>query len=132
MKKLLLIPALALTVFLFSQAISKETVENIIEAVEFDNEIPAHVKAVIDQKCYGCHNAESKNEKGKKKLDWDEFESSRRAKQLATMAKINETLIEGEMPPAKFLESKPEGKLSPEELQTLLDWSAGKKRAPKQ
>ncbi|EKB50308.1 heme-binding domain-containing protein [Cecembia lonarensis] len=132
MKKLLLIPALALTVFLFLQATSKEANETTIVSVEFDNEIPAHVKAVIDQKCYGCHNAESKNEKGKKKLDWDDFESSRKAKQLATMAKINETLVEGEMPPAKFLESKPEGKLSPEELQTLLDWSSGKKRAPKQ
>jgi uncharacterized membrane protein len=131
MKKLLLIPALALIAFIFLQATVKDNESIELETNVFDNKIPPHVKAVIDQKCYGCHNAESKNEKGKQKLDWDELEASRKAKQLATMAKINETLVNGDMPPAKFLESKPEGKLTKEELETLLDWSAGKKKSPK-
>lgn len=131
MKKLLLIPALALIGFIFLQATVKDNHSENIETAVFDDQIPAHVKSVIDQKCYGCHNAESKNEKGKQKLDWDDFEASRKAKQLATMAKINEVLISGDMPPAKFLENKPEGKLSKEELETLLDWSAGKKKSPK-
>jgi uncharacterized membrane protein len=91
--------------------------------------MPANVKAVVEKKCYGCHNAESKNEKGKAKLDWDAFEATKKSKQLATMGKINETLVKGEMPPAKFLENRPEGKLSEEELATLMDWSAGKKKA---
>ncbi|RZS97383.1 heme-binding domain-containing protein [Cecembia calidifontis] len=131
MKKLLLIPALALIAFIFLQATVKDNESIELETNVFDDKIPPHVKAVIDQKCYGCHNAESKNEKGKQKLDWDELEASRKAKQLATMAKINETLVNGDMPPAKFLESKPEGKLTKEELETLLDWSAGKKKSPK-
>ena len=38
-------------------------------------------------------------------------------------------LVDGDMPPAKFLEMKPEGKLSEAELATLLQWSAGKKKA---
>ena len=89
----------------------------------------ANVKAIVDQKCYGCHNAASKNEKGKAKLDWDAFEATKKSKQLATMAKINETLSKGEMPPAKFLENKPEGKLSESDLATLMEWSAGKKKS---
>uniref|UniRef100_UPI0035930FB2 heme-binding domain-containing protein n=1 Tax=Aquiflexum sp. TaxID=1872584 RepID=UPI0035930FB2 len=70
--------------------------------------------------------------KGKKKLDWDEFEASKRAKQMATKGKIVEVLEDGDMPPAKFLENKPEGKLTETELATLLEWSAGKKKSPKE
>lgn len=132
MKKLFLIPALALIAFFFLQATVKDNDSVNVETALFDEQIPAHVKTVIDQKCYGCHNPESKNTKGKEKLDWDAFEELRKAKQLATMAKINETLINGDMPPAKFLENRPEGKLSEDELKTLLDWSAGKKKSPKE
>jgi len=131
MKNLVLIPALAFIAFIFLQATVKDIQSENVDPSIFDDQIPAHVKSVIDQKCYSCHNAESKNEKGKQKLDWDDFETTRKAKQLATMAKINETLVNGDMPPAKFLENKPEGKLSKEELETLLDWSSGKKKSPK-
>jgi uncharacterized membrane protein len=131
MKKLFLIPVFGFIALFVLQAYTMNSYETKEVALTFDEAIPPHVKSVVDQKCYGCHNAESKNEKGKKKLDWDEFESFRKAKQLATMAKINEVLVEGDMPPAKFLENKPEGALTPEELQTLMDWSAGKKKAPK-
>ncbi|WP_268033594.1 heme-binding domain-containing protein [Algoriphagus sp. PAP.12] len=128
MKKLSLLPVAALVGVLFFQAIQKPEVET-HPILDLDApKMPAKVKAVVEQKCYGCHNAESKNEKGKKKLDWDAFEAEKKAKQLAAMSKINEVLEEGEMPPKKFLENKPEGKLSEEELAILLDWSAGKKK----
>jgi uncharacterized membrane protein len=127
MKKLFLIPAIALMGLLFVQGTSKPEAEEIHPVLV--PEMPANVKAVVEKKCYGCHNAESKNEKGKAKLDWDAFEATKKSKQLATMAKINETLVKGEMPPAKFLENRPEGKLSEEELATLMDWSAGKKKS---
>jgi hypothetical protein len=48
------------------------------------------------------------------------------------MGKIVEVLEAGDMPPAKFLENKPEGKLTDVELATLLEWSAGKKKSPKE
>lgn len=128
MKKLSLLPVAALVGVLFFQAIQKPEVETHL-ALDLDApKMPAKVKAVVEQKCYGCHNAESKNEKGKKKLDWDAFEAEKKAKQLAAMSKINEALVEGEMPPKKFLENKPEGKLTEEEMAILLDWSAGKKK----
>lgn len=128
MKKLALLPIAGIVGLLFFQAAQKpETVKH-PELDLFAPDMPANVKAVVEQKCYGCHNADSKNEKGKQKLDWDAFEAEKKSKQLATMAKINEALVEGEMPPAKFLENKPDGKLSEEQLATLMEWSAGKKK----
>ena len=129
MKKTFLFPTLAILGLLFIQGTSKSVSESEIELNAMAPEMPANVKAVVEQKCYGCHNAESKNEKGKAKLDWDAFEATKKSKQLATMAKINETLAKGEMPPAKFLENKPEGKLSESDLATLMEWSAGKKKS---
>jgi uncharacterized membrane protein len=132
MKKLFLIPAVAIIGLLFIQGISKSDSETETFSTEMTPNMPPHVKSIVDQKCYGCHNAESKNEKGKKKLDWDEFEASKKAKQMATMGKIVEALEAGDMPPAKFLENKPEGKLTDAELATLLEWSTGKKKSPKE
>lgn len=129
MKKFFLIPALAIIGLLFFQATIKSAPELDIPVHVEAPEMPAKVKAVVDQKCYGCHNAESKNEKGKAKLDWDAFEAAKKSKQMAAMGKITEVLESGDMPPAKFLENKPEGKLTEEELATLLEWSAGKKKS---
>lgn len=128
MKKRFLFPSLAILGLLFFQGTTKTVTdaENTLHVVEAD--MPANVKAVVDQKCYGCHNAESKNEKGKKKLDWDAFEASKRSKQIAAKGKILEVLENGDMPPAKFLENKPEGKLTAAELATLMDWSKSKRK----
>jgi cytochrome c551/c552 len=129
MKKSFLIPSLAFLGLLFVQGTTKTVSVTETELHALAPDMPANVKAVVEQKCYGCHNAESKNEKGKAKLDWDAFEDSKKSKQMATMAKITETLEKGDMPPAKFLENKPEGKLSESDLATLMEWSAGKKKA---
>lgn len=118
---------MALVGLLFVQGTSKPEIEPMHPSLVPD--MPGPVKAVVEQKCYGCHNAESKNEKGKAKLDWDAFEATKKSKQLATMAKINEALTKGEMPPPKFLENRPEGKLSESDLATLMEWSAGKKKS---
>jgi len=127
MKRRFLVPSLAILGLLFFQGTTKTIpVSENLHVEEAD--MPANVKAVVDQKCYGCHNAASKNEKGKAKLDWDAFEASKRAKQLATKGKILEVLESGDMPPKKFLENKPEGKLSEAELATLMDWSKSKKK----
>jgi len=129
MKKSFLLPSLAILGLLFIQGTTKTDAVSEYELHAMAPDMPANVKAVVEQKCYGCHNAESKNEKGKAKLDWDAFEATKKSKQLATMAKINEVLVEGEMPPAKFLENRPEGKLSESDLATLMEWSAGKKKS---
>lgn len=95
-----------------------------------DEFIPANVKAVVDQKCYGCHNVKSKNDKAKAALDWDALPGLKKSKRTAAVGKIAEVLEKGEMPPAKFLEFKPEAKLSESDVATLKEWSAsaGKKK----
>jgi mono/diheme cytochrome c family protein len=123
MKKLFIIPFAIFIGLLFLQG--KSTLKSSASAPNAD--LPAEVKAVVDKKCYGCHNANSKNEKGKAKLDWDALAKQKKSKRVGTMGKISEVLEKGEMPPKKFLENKPEAALSEEELATLVAWSAGKK-----
>lgn len=129
MKKLSLLPMAAMVGLLFFQGTQKPEVVSVPVFHSLAPDMPADVKAVVEQKCYGCHNAESKNEKGKAKLDWDAFEATKKSKQMATKGKIAEVLEKGDMPPAKFLEMKPEGKLSEAELATLMQWSSGKKKS---
>ncbi|EON75397.1 hypothetical protein ADIS_4101 [Lunatimonas lonarensis] len=128
MKKLFLLPALALLGLLFFQGTTKTSNGYEVSPLEIMPDMPANVKAVVDQKCYGCHNAESKNDKGKAKLDWDAFEASKKSKQVAVMKKINEVVVNGDMPPKKYLENRPEGKLSEADIATLTSWSSGKKK----
>lgn len=128
MKKVLLFPALAMMGLLFFQGTPKTSAGVDLESMAVLPDMPANVKAVVDQKCYGCHNAESKNDKGKAKLDWDAFEASKKSKQMAVMKKINEAVVNGDMPPKKYLENRPEGKLSEADVATLTAWSSGKKK----
>lgn len=123
MKKLFVIPFAVVVGLLFLQG--KSALETPAAAAD----LPADVKAVVDKKCYGCHNANSKNEKGKAKLDWDALAKQKKSKRVGTMGKISEVLEKGEMPPKKFLENKPEAALSEAELATLVAWSAGKKKS---
>jgi hypothetical protein len=84
----------------------------------------ADARAIIDNKCFGCHNPESKNEKAKKKLQWDQIPALPKAKQVSLMDEVLEVLEKGEMPPQKFLESKPEAKLTEDEVKVLKEWAS--------
>lgn len=86
-------------------------------------EIPENVQSVIDKSCYGCHNSESQNDKGKKKLQFDELSSLPTHKLTAKLADIAEIINEGEMPPEKFLNKKPEATPTAVEKKILVDWA---------
>lgn len=119
------IPALIFSAFIISFIFiqgknpDKTNRHTALDSIEFT----ADVKAIIDQKCFGCHNLNSKNEKGKKKLKWDSLTLIPKATQVAKLDKIIEVLEEGSMPPAKFLEYKPEAKLNDEEVKKLKEWA---------
>jgi uncharacterized membrane protein len=81
------------------------------------------VKAIIDNKCYGCHNPKSRSEKAKGKLNWDALPTLSKVDQISRLDKIVKVLDKGEMPPKKYLEHKPEGKLTSEETIILRDWA---------
>lgn len=130
MKKFVLLPLLAFASLLLLQGVSEPQSEPV--TLHYTEEaLPDEVKAVVDKKCYGCHNANSKNEKGKAKLDWDALDKMKKSKRMAAMGEITEVLEKGEMPPKKFLENKPEAALSESELATLMAWSAGKNKKSK-
>ena len=85
--------------------------------------MPDDVKAIIDKSCFGCHNSESQNEKGKDKLNLSTFDTLTKNKMIANYRKMAETLEENEMPPAKFLEKFPDKKLTDAEKKILIDWA---------
>lgn len=119
-KQIFIYPAMILVVLIgLSSLRSFEKKGVILEKID----MPDNVKAVIDNKCFGCHNAESQNEKAKEKLKWDQLDELSKAKQVSIFGDIEEVLNEGKMPPEKFLEKKPEMKLTDEEKQVLKDWA---------
>jgi len=123
MKKYLIIPVALFAAILFLNFNTPEKVQNTNTAVSPGLTIPDDVQQIIDNHCYGCHNADSESEKGKKKLDWDKLLNLKKSKQAGKLSAIADVIKEDEMPPAKFLEHKPEAALSAEQKKTLISWA---------
>ena len=104
-------------------AMSFTTNENEPEKKANKIEIPSNVSEIIDNKCYGCHNSESKNKKGKKKLSFDKLNDLSTYKQIGKLESVHETIVEGEMPPSKFLDKYPNKALTAAEKETLISWA---------
>jgi ABC-type proline/glycine betaine transport system ATPase subunit len=85
--------------------------------------MPDEVNAVIQNKCFGCHNTDSKNDKAKDKLDFKTFSELSKIKQISSYQKINDVLDENEMPPEKFLDRYPDKKLTEDEKKVLMKWA---------
>lgn len=86
--------------------------------------MPADVKTVIDNSCYGCHNTDSKNEKGKKKLNFDSFGTDYSAiKSGGKLKEVANVVTDGDMPPEKYLEHNPENALTEAQKTLLTDWA---------
>jgi len=88
-----------------------------------DLNIPENIKSVLDTKCFGCHNVDAKSDKAKNKLLLDKLDELSKVKLIAKLGDIGEVVGEGNMPPEKFIEQKPEAKLSEEEHKLLVEWS---------
>ncbi|WP_167606557.1 heme-binding domain-containing protein [Maribellus sediminis] len=81
------------------------------------------VKAVVQNKCFGCHNTDSKNDKAKEDLDFKTFDTLTNLKKVSAYKKIGDVLNENEMPPKKFLDHYPDKKLTDAEKKLLMDWA---------
>lgn len=86
-------------------------------------EVPADVKAIIDNKCYGCHSIEGKSDDAKESLMWDSIPLYSKDRQIAVLDDIAEVLEKGEMPPEKVIEMYPEAAISPEQAKLIKDWA---------
>lgn len=86
-------------------------------------EIPANIQTILDNSCYGCHNSESQNLKGRKKLSFDKLTDLKLYKAVGHLADISEVVEEGDMPPAKTVKKYPDMKLSDEDKDVLINWA---------
>ncbi|MEN8187911.1 MAG: heme-binding domain-containing protein [Bacteroidota bacterium] len=123
MKKVLFVSSVVITALLFMNFSMSDGLNS--ENVESPNQIdiPEDVQAIIDNSCYGCHNTESKNTKGKKKLEFDALNSLKKYKVIGKLTEITEVVSENEMPPEKFLNKYPEKALTEEQKSILINWS---------
>ena len=85
--------------------------------------IPENVKTIINKSCFGCHNTDSKNEDAKEELDFKKLDGLSAMKKISAYKHIGEAVEEDEMPPKKFLEKRPEKKLSAEEKEIIITWA---------
>lgn len=92
-------------------------------------EMPENIKAIIDNKCFGCHNTDSKNDKAKEDLDFNTLADLSLMKKVSTYNKIAEELEEKKMPPAKFLEHFPDKDVTSEERAALMEWAKNEAKA---
>ncbi|MEJ2596203.1 MAG: heme-binding domain-containing protein [bacterium] len=122
-KYALILSVILLGIGLISFTGKKDNKENLVYADENAMEIPENVQQVIDKSCYGCHNSESRSEKGKKKLQWDKLGEMKTYKLVGKLTDIADIIGEGEMPPKDFLSKKPEATPTAVEKKILSEWA---------
>ena len=92
-------------------------------------EIPDNVQKILDNSCMGCHNSDSKNTKGKNKLNFDKLDALKTYKAIGKYTDIAEVVKEGDMPPKKFLQKYPERALSDDDKTILSAWASDQAKA---
>lgn len=83
----------------------------------------AGVRAIIDEKCYECHNTNADDEEAVEELNFDRLPKIDKIDQVYALDDIIETIEEGEMPPEKHLRRHPEDKLTEQEKKLLIAWA---------
>jgi len=86
-------------------------------------DIPEEVNKVLETSCIGCHSTGARNEDAREALNFEKWEDYKLTKKIGLLDKIDEMVGEGKMPPAKFLERKPESKLSEKQKELVLHWA---------
>lgn len=117
MKKNILIPCL----FLLS-TMALMSVMSPVPALKV--KYPKKVNSIIQAKCYGCHSPNSKGEKSRAKLNWDELGNLDQKMQSEKFQAIVKVLDEGTMPPKMMVEKDPSKKLTPEETEKMKKWAS--------
>ncbi len=128
MKKLLIIPCIALFACLYTQeALAQEGPEKtkvlLADSTQLLGAYPMDVMTLITNKCLGCHSPSGKSDKAKDKLQWVQLQYMEPADLVAKLDEILEVLEEGKMPPSKVVEKYPHLKLTDDEVALLKDWA---------
>ena len=125
MKKIILLSSLLFAAAIFMSISATETIVNNTIPGNDKYVVPENVQTIIKNKCFDCHNSDSKNMKGKMKLKLDKMSGLKTHKLLAKLDNISEAVTDGDMPPKKTIKKYPDLKLTPEETKTLADWAGG-------
>lgn len=85
---------------------------------------PEQVQSILENSCFDCHSDGASNAKAKMKLNLSKWNEMTDAKKVGKMEGIQETLIMGDMPPAKYIEKNPGKALTQEQKDTIGKWVA--------
>jgi len=116
-----IITVISLGLFSFTQQLNNENKSEPVKGTQLD--IPDNVQGVIEKSCFGCHNADSKNDKGKKKLQFDQLGQLKTHKLVGKLTDIADVVSNGDMPPEKFLSHNPEATPTAVEKKILAEWA---------
>lgn len=121
---ILIISVVILSAITMAFALKTDEDKSVVNNEVYKVVIPADVNKVLENSCIGCHNTDSKNDKGKAKLNFDDLTSGAlsKGKLLGKLGGIKESVTEGEMPPAKFINKYPDRALSEADSKLIVDW----------
>jgi len=88
-----------------------------------DQEIPEEISSILKSSCYDCHSKGANSEKAQKAVQFDLWDDYRLTKKIGLLAEIGEVIEEGDMPPKKYLEHKPDRKLTESQKTNLVEWT---------
>ena len=120
---LLILPVIGFAFVLFTSFESSGSNTSLNSPPEEKFSIPEEINSILDNKCFGCHNTESTNDKAKEKLLIDKLSDLSKAKLVSKLDGIAETVGKNEMPPEKFLAKYPDKKLTNEETEQVENWA---------
>ena len=86
-------------------------------------EVPDEVNQILVASCYDCHSSAGQNDDAKKALNFESWDDYRLTKQIGLLGEIAEVVEEDKMPPSKYLEFKPDRKLSESQKELIIKWT---------
>ena len=115
MKKQIVLLLATGILFLFFQSFSPE--------LPSESVFPDEITTILKSSCYDCHFTGSTSEKALKAVNFEQWDEYRLTKQIGLLGDIGKVVEEGKMPPGKYLENKPDAKLSEAQIKQLADWT---------
>ena len=88
-----------------------------------DQVFPDEISTILRLSCYDCHYTGATSEDAMKAVNFSEWEDYRLTKKVGTLGKICEVVEMDKMPPRKYLEHKPDRKMTEAHKKLLCEWT---------
>ena len=83
---------------------------------------PEDVEKVLKNSCFDCHTTGAGGKDAKAALNFETWNDYKLTRKISLLTSISEVLEEGIMPPEKYINNKPDGALSKEQVKLVVDW----------